>query len=166
MSGQPELSRPVATARLRHEESEVIVEATSSECAAIAERLRIVAVGMLRCVWKLSLGEQGVICAEAALHSRVTQNCVVTLEPFEDVVTELFEVRFVLAGQIGSSDEPDDPDELLYDGVTLDLGEASVEQLALCLPAYPRSPSAELGASLEPGAGTAFAALAKRGDLD
>ena len=39
---------------------------------------------------------------------------------------------------------PDMPDEIVYEGINIDLGEAAAEQLALSLDPYPRHPGAAL----------------------
>ncbi len=161
-----ELSRPLAADRIGRSGSVVTVEANEAECVAVAARLLILGVRSLQCRWRLHLGEDGLIAAEGALQAQVTQTCVVTLEPFESTLIESFTVHFVLESRLSGSDDPEEPDELVYDGMTLDLGEATVEQLALALDPYPRSPAAELPDMLDDGEGGGFAALAKWRDLN
>ncbi len=157
-----ELPRPVATKRLGDSGTEVVVDADAAECAAIAARLRIPGVSAVQCRWRLTPEGGGAVLAEAWLRARVTQLCVVTVEPFEAEIIEDFTVRFVLEGRESAvADDPDEPDELIYDGVTLELGEAAVEQLALALDPYPRAPGAELPDLEGETASGPFAALAK-----
>ena len=60
------------------------------------------------------------------------------------------------------ADDPDHPDELPYDGASLDLGEATVEQLALGLDPYPRQAwRGATGGGRMDDPEDAFAALAK-----
>lgn len=110
----------------------------------MALRLNIPAVDTLTC--RFTLGVQGkAVMAAGELDARVVQDCVVTLEPVSQSVREAFAVRFVPEGEETDDDDPDSPDEVTYGGGRLDLGEAAVEQLALALDPYPRSPSSEDG---------------------
>lgn len=135
-----EFSRPERLDRLA---AEVAVEATAQECRALARRLRIGAVHSLACHWRLRL-RGAVVEAEGRLAAEVEQACVLTLEPVRQTVAERFEVRFVPAGTEADGDDPESPDELPYEGRTVDLGEAAAEQLALALDPYPHAPGAVL----------------------
>ncbi len=106
------------------------------------------------------------IQGHGALLAKLTQSCVISLDPFDVTLREEFEVHFVLEGRETEDDDPDAPDQLTYDGVTLDIGEATVEQLALTLDPYPRKPNAVLTVPGAEEGGSAFAALAKLRDLD
>ena len=139
----------------------VVVEASEAECVAIARRLLIPSVEALRCEWTLS-AHGNVFDAAGSLVARLHQECVVSLDAFPVAVAERFAVRFVPAGQESEdADDPEEPDELPYDGAFLDLGEATVEQLALALDPYPRKPGAELAAGASDDADNPFDALAK-----
>jgi uncharacterized metal-binding protein YceD (DUF177 family) len=162
---RPELPRPVATHRITAGETAFEVIASPAECAAIALRLGIVAVGSLHCRFALRRGDdaaRGEIVAAGVLRARVVQDCVVSLDPFEADVAEDFRVGFVHAGTETDDLDPEADDEIPYQGETIDLGEAAVEQLALALDPYPRSPGAELPAELAPDRVSPFAALARR----
>jgi len=166
MTPAPEFSRRVLAEHIGRADMQVTVEATPEERAAVAERLMVPSIGDLRCQWTLRPGEAGMIQGRGALSAALTQTCVISLDPFAVTVREDFEVHFVLEGRETEDDDPDAPDQLTYDGVAIDLGEATVEQLALTLDPYPRKPDAVL---LVPGAeegGGAFAALAKLRGLD
>jgi hypothetical protein len=166
MSEVPELSRRVLTEHIARSESAITVEANPAERVAIAERLMVPAIASLRCVWTLRPRQAGMIEGHGALQAKLTQACVVSLDPFDVTIAESFEVHFILEGRESDDDDPDAPDELIYDGVAVDLGEATVEQLALSLDPYPRKPGVEFDISDENGAGGAFAALAKLRGLD
>ncbi len=75
-------------------------------------------------------------------------------------------MHFILEGRQSEEDDPDEPDQLVYDGVAVDLGEATVEQLALALDPYPRKPDAVLPVLDTDESGGGFAALAKLRDPD
>ncbi len=156
-----ELPHPFAVKRIGASGASVRVEANAAECAAIAARLLIPGVASLHCQWRLDPVVGGAVLAHGTLRATVTQLCVVTAEPFPAEVIEDFTVRFVLQDrQSETADDPDEPDELIYDGVTLELGEATVDQLALALDPYPRAPGAVLPDSATEDDGGAFAALA------
>ena len=163
MSAAPELSRRVPADRL---DQTIVVEATPGECVAVAERLGLVNITAIRCQWTLRAGQSGMVQASGRLEAAFTQACVVTLDPFPATVAEDFEVHFILQGFESEDDDPDAPDEVVYDGAAIDLGEATVEQLALALDPYPRKPDAILPALEDDGRGAAFAMLAKLHRLD
>ncbi len=157
----PELSRPVPLERIG-DGMTVTVEADAAECAAIATRLMVPSVESLRCDWTLSAPVNGIVVATGALLARLHQECVVSLETFPAVVGERFTVTFVPRGEEDeAADDPDAPDELPYDGASLDLGEASVEQVALLLEPYPRKPGAQLPEDAAEAPGSPFDALAR-----
>ena len=141
----PEMSRPVAVDRLP---DEILVEANEAERELLARRLRIEAVPSLACRFRLRRVGAAVL-AEGALDARVVQSCVVSLEPMEQEVHELFALRFVPAGEEREDDDPEALDELPYEGGRIDLGEAAAEQLALALDPYPRRPEVMLEAGTE-----------------
>ncbi len=142
-------SRPFAVDRLaaRGETATTIRAETDGQRAAIALRLRIPAVVALAVRWTLRAVAGGVIEADGVLEATVVQDCVVTLEPFEARVAEQFRVLFIPAGlpdadRFDADDDPDAPDTIPFEGGAVDLGEASVEQLALALDPFPRKPGA------------------------
>ena len=108
--------------------------------------------------------KSGRIAADGLLTARVEQECVVSLDPFPVTVEHAFTVIFAPAEAV--TDEPDDPDApdiLPYEAPALDLGEATVEELALALDPFPRKPGAELPDQSGPEATIhPFAALARR----
>jgi uncharacterized metal-binding protein YceD (DUF177 family) len=140
-----ELSRPIVIGRLP---DAVMVDADAAERAAVATRLRVPEVRMLRC--RFSLRQRGaVVDADGVLEADVVQECVVSLEPVEQHVAERFSLRFVPEGRESVDDDPEAPDELPYRGTSIDLGEAAAEQLALALDPYPRHPDAVLEPAAE-----------------
>ena len=168
----PELSRPLAAARVGQAGLAMVVEANAAECEAVARRLLVPAVLALRCAWQLRPGHAGSLEAEGSLRAQVRQVCVVTLDEFDSELVEEFAVRFVPGSTAevavdaaeeydAWADDLDEPDQVPFADDTLDLGEAAVEQLALALDPYPRKPGAELETPA-PGADDGpWAALAK-----
>jgi hypothetical protein len=163
------MHRPTVVARIGMTPMHVTVTATEAERAAITARLGIVAVLGLECRFALRRREdrpddkaRGMVVGEGVLRATVVQDCVVTLDPFEETLTENFRVHFVRAGTEIEDIDPESDDELPYEGESIDLGEAAVEQLALVLDPYPRKPGAELPQGLGAGPASPFAALARR----
>jgi uncharacterized metal-binding protein YceD (DUF177 family) len=156
----PELHRPIRLVGIGPAGYDLLVEATATECMALAERMQLPAVRSLTCEFHLLREADEAVIAHGHLHARVVQTCVVSLDDFETTVDEPFRIRFVPAGAEADDLDPDSDDEIPYDGDVLDLGEAAAEQLALALDPYPRMPDAALP---EPDADTdphPFAALA------
>lgn len=155
----PELYRPVALDRIGPQGTALAVDAKPGELPAIAARLRLVELSSLHCAFKLRRVGATTIEAEGALRARVAETCVVTLDTFEHEVTEAFTVHFVPAGSEDDDPDPETIDQIPYDGGSVDIGEAAVEQLALALDPYPRKPGAALppDAAAEPDG--PFAAL-------
>lgn len=157
-----ELSRPVPADRVGAAGLVVTVQASAAECAAIAARLLLPSVEDITCRWSLRTAPRGVVEAEGSLRARLHQACVVSLDAFSADIVEEFAVRFVPAGDENEdADDPDEPDELPIEAGVLELGEATVEQLALALDPYPRKPGAVLPEDGAAATGNAFSALAK-----
>ncbi len=142
---------------------EVQIEADATECAAIAARLGEPALHSLRCRFRLLPVAGGAeIVAEGELSARLTRLCGVSLELFETPCTEAFTLLFVPRGAELDGEDPEAPDRLAHDGVAIDLGAATAEQLALALDPYPRNPAAVLPAGVAEPVASPFAALARR----
>ena len=160
----PELSRVLPLDRVGAADLPFEVEATEAERAAVAARLKIPAVLALSCRWRLRRdpSDAAVLMAAGQLSATVVQTCVVTLEPFESPVAESFRLRFIPADRDPADEDPESDDEIAYDAATLDLGEVTVEQLALNLDPFPRAPGAALATLEEDAPASPFAALAAR----
>jgi uncharacterized metal-binding protein YceD (DUF177 family) len=121
------------------------------------------AVGSLECSFDLTIEDDGVsITARGHLQAQVMRTCVISADDFETLVEERFDVRFVPAG--AERDDPDLelPDEIPYKGNSVDLGEATAEQLGLVLDPYPRMEGAELNNSEPDDIRSPFLVLARR----
>lgn len=158
----PEFSRPFTASAVGRRGAEITVEADGAECAALARRLGLVALAVLRCRFSLAELPGGAVAAHGELSARLTQDCVVTLEPFDSAIEETFSVRFVVEEQSDDDIDPEGEDEIVYDGYTIDLGEAAAEQLALGLDPYPKKPGAALDDVVEAPSSNPFAALRRK----
>jgi uncharacterized metal-binding protein YceD (DUF177 family) len=140
----PEFHRPVSLDRIGTQGLDLTVEATATECAALAERMNLPAVLALVCAFHLIREGRDVVLARGALRARVSQTCVVSLDDFEAPVEEVFQVCFVPSGEETDDIDPESDDEIPFEGNSIDLGEAAAEQLGLALDPYPRMPGVEL----------------------
>jgi uncharacterized metal-binding protein YceD (DUF177 family) len=144
------------------------IEADKDECAALAALFGLPGIAALSGDFELRHEQRGVIAAILALRARVTQICVITLEPFDATVSETADLRFVPAATVHEGAELvvdaetlEGPDEIPYSGETIDLGAVLAEQLALALDPYPKKPGATLPAEVSDGAVNPFASLRK-----
>jgi uncharacterized metal-binding protein YceD (DUF177 family) len=138
----PELHRPIAIERVGPGGLDVTVEATRTECDALARRMKLPALLALTCAFHLERESARSLLAYGNLVAHVMQTCVVSLEEFPALIEERFVVRCVPQGEEIEDADPDSPDEIPYSDRTLDLGEATAEQLALALDPYPHAPGA------------------------
>ena len=144
----PEFSRPLRVEPLPRDGLVQHIEASAEERAALARLNGLAEIAALKAHFRIVKWRRGVQ-VEGDLSARLTQTCVVSLEPFEVEIEEPIEVKFLPAqdGGVGpDSDDPDAPDELV-DG-KIDLGALASEFLTLALDPYPRKP----GVAFEPPA--------------
>ncbi|MFN3892508.1 MAG: YceD family protein [Beijerinckiaceae bacterium] len=170
--GEPPFSRSFTIEELlRRPEEPLVITADAEELAALAKADGLPSIGSMSAEFRVA--RQGKeIRVTGEVRARVTQECVVTLEPFESEITEPVDVRFAFApapvapeprsGQRMSrrraaanlperrgppqpdfaSHEEDDPPDPIVDG-KIDLGALAAEFMALGLDPYPRKPGAE-----------------------
>jgi uncharacterized metal-binding protein YceD (DUF177 family) len=105
--------------------------------------------------------------AAGRVTARVTQSCVVTLEPIETAVDEPFDVLFLPPDVAGAAPsgralgEVDDTREPLADG-TADVGAVATQFFLLGVDPYPRKPGAVFsGPAEDRAADSPFALLAR-----
>jgi uncharacterized metal-binding protein YceD (DUF177 family) len=138
-------SRPFDVRNLPAQGTEMHVVATDEECTALAKDFGLPAIQSLSAVYKLKSSVKGVHVI-GVVKARITQICVVTLEPFDSDIEEDAEVDF--AESSGMPPEPptemheyEPPDEIVNGEI--DLGALTAEFLALGLDPYPRKPGVE-----------------------
>jgi hypothetical protein len=143
------------------------ITANPAECAALAALFGLPALASLAGHFTLAHEQRGVIKADLRVAARLTQTCVITLEPFETSIAETAHLRFVPAAKLHEAETVEldaetleGPDEIFYSGESIDLGAVLAEQLALSLDPYPRKPGAKLPEGLADDTPTGpFAAL-------
>jgi uncharacterized metal-binding protein YceD (DUF177 family) len=149
MSAPFPISRLVAVDRLPEGGSHAVLEATPQECEALAREFKLPAVHALKANLRIK-GSLRRMNVSGTVEGRVTQVCVVTLEPFEAAVREEVDVDFSehVGPEAEGRDEADldRPDEIVKGKI--DIGALAAEFLALGLDPYPRKP----GVAFEEGA--------------
>jgi uncharacterized metal-binding protein YceD (DUF177 family) len=155
----PEFHRPLSLDRIGTLGLDMTVEAKPAECAALAERMNLPAVLALSCVFHLIRESRDKVLARGVLRATITQICVVSLEEFDATIEEVFQVRFVPAGEESEDVDPESDDEIPFEGNIIDPGEAAAEQLGLALDPYPRMPGMEMPEIEEDPEPHPFAAL-------
>jgi uncharacterized metal-binding protein YceD (DUF177 family) len=137
--------------------------------ASLARRAGVPAVVKLIARLKVAPAGRGVT-VDGLLDAVVRQNCVVSLEPFDNNINETISLRFQPASDVELRVQQveeivgEDPPEPLVDG-KLDLAEVVAEFLILSVDPYPRRPGVEFSAPAEredeAKEASPFAALAK-----
>jgi uncharacterized metal-binding protein YceD (DUF177 family) len=158
---------------------EVRRAATVEECAAVADALGIVSCEALDVRYAVNPRSAGRFRVTGHLEARVTQACIVSLDPVVETLSEDFEVEFRPEAATrasrriaGAGDDPEadasilDADEIeTIENGRLDVGRIVYECLATALDPYPRAAGVELEQSEAGGdnaeASHPFAALAK-----
>ncbi len=159
-----ELTRLVSLSKIGASGLAIVVRATAEECAALAVRMAIPAIRALECYFNLVADEDGAkIYAHGRLRTVATRVCVVSAEDFETLIEDEFDICFVPSGQERDDPDPDLIDELPYEAGSLDLGEATAEQLALALDPYPRMDGAVMPWTDDGSDASPFSVLSPRG---
>ena len=179
-AGGPTTEWPFAVpaARVGAEPLPVADAAAAGAREALARRFGILAIDALQAEVTLRRLTDGDIAATAHLAARLSQACVVTLEPVAETVDVTVAGRFseqapeaahAPGGEsvvtIDPDDETDEPEPIR--GGMLDLGEWLAQQLSLAMDPYPRAPGAALDPALggpeaeEPPTHRPFARLAR-----
>lgn len=176
---QPPFSRPYEVAQAESVARTVKLEPTEAERVALAKEMGVVAIGALKAQLVITAAARGQFIVTGWVKGKVTQTCVVSLEPFETEVDEEVEVTFAPPEEVErlesayaerreedptGLDRPEPPDAI--DNGRIDLGVIAGEFLALGLDPYPRKPGVEfaLPPELTPSEDekeSPFAALAK-----
>jgi uncharacterized metal-binding protein YceD (DUF177 family) len=129
----------------------------------VAARMELPAIQSLECRFELSRDANGAaILAGGHLVAEITQTCVTSAEDFAARVEEIFTIRFVPTGTERDDPDPDLPDEIPYQGDTIDLGEATSEQLGLVLDPWPRIEGATVPPIEDDDDNSPFGILAQR----
>ncbi len=152
-----EWSYPVLSDDIVNKPQNIRFEANEEQCSALARRLGVDSLAgvVADLVVRRNSGNM-VVYIQGSVKARVTQNCVVSLEPIQGDVVEKFEAWFADADQAVSFArakqqmmsqkmgeetpilaEEEDPEPII-DGV-IDFGELATQYLALAIDSYPHA---------------------------
>jgi hypothetical protein len=168
---RPAFSRPLDVGEVPPEGLDLTVSATEAERQAIAAENGLERLAKLEGSFRVVPRGKGGLAATGEMRARVTQICVVTLDPFDSEIVEPIDVKFAPATVPAEAGIPagiasrrrrrgarredpaaaavpavewegeDPPDPLV--GGRIDLGALAAEFLALALDPYPRKPGVE-----------------------
>jgi uncharacterized metal-binding protein YceD (DUF177 family) len=122
--------------------------ATPEECNRLAETLDIVSVDRLVARYRLIARSGRRLALTGTIQARVTQECVITLDPLSGALSLPLDVIFVPRTDAtdmasGPLEDLDAPDEEPIENGIVDVGRVIVEELLSGLDPYPRHPDAQ-----------------------
>jgi uncharacterized metal-binding protein YceD (DUF177 family) len=131
---------------------DVKICASKAERAALAMQCGVASVESFEADFHVRKEGRGRYGACGKLKARVTQICVVSLEPFGNEIAAEIDVEFAPSGSLSlepSTGQGDPPDPIVNGQI--DLGALAAEFLLLNLDPYPRKPGAVLGVAESDG---------------
>jgi hypothetical protein len=168
---RPAFSRPLDVGEVLPEGLDLTVSATEAERQTIAAEHGLEGLAKLEGSLRVLPRGKGGLAATGEMRARVTQICVVTLDPFDSELVEPIDVKFAPATVPAEAGMPagtasrrrrhgarlegmaaaavpavewegEDPPDPIVDG-RIDLGALTAEFLALALDPHPRKPGVE-----------------------
>jgi uncharacterized metal-binding protein YceD (DUF177 family) len=168
-------SYPVKVGHVSANPVTVQLSADADERAALARLWGVESVESLEAEFQVSRWKRDGVRVKGDLHARLTQACVVTLEPVKAVIEAPVEALFVPEGSRLARGDADSSGEVVVDpegpdmpetfsGDEIDLGAVASEFAALSIDPYPRAAGAAFSPDVEAGSGdeegdSPFAAL-------
>ena len=150
MNKEPEieLSRRIQIKDLKKRVTAFDVEASATECKALAGRFGLPAMGSLRASGSISrLAKDRAIRIEGRISAALTYESVVSLEPFDAEIDEEFSEVLTDRSALDQETEielaPDEEQMGILEEGGFDLGEVISQNLALLLDPHPRTPKEE-----------------------
>jgi hypothetical protein len=164
----PAFSRPLDVDAISEDGIEIAIEADPGECAAVAAEIELPAIAALSAAYRVERRADGRFEVRGELKARVTQVCVVSLEPFDSEISRHVEIAFAHVRPVLpdrqvrqrnnraalrrgidllpppapvvpiGEGEADPPDPIV--DRRIDLGAVTVEFLTLALDFYPKKP--------------------------
>lgn len=144
--------------------------ATAEECQALAQELGIPAIEALEVTYRIVAKTGGRFALNGTIAARVTQDCVVSLDPIDAKVHAVLDIVYTPEPSDqgeeveASADDLDKPDEEPIEHGTIDVGRVVMEELVAGLDPYPRREDAKFDWTDVKGEAAGehpFAALAK-----
>ncbi len=140
----PEFSRLIDLRQVT--DAPFVLEPDAAERRKLAGRFGISAVAALRADVKL-VREGDKVSASGRLVADIVQACAISGEDFPVHIDEPIALRFVPPGHHAPDEEleigADECDEIEFEGLTIDIGEAVAQTLALAIDPFAEGPEAE-----------------------
>ncbi|MEO0033696.1 MAG: hypothetical protein RIS94_3454 [Pseudomonadota bacterium] len=141
----PEFSRVIDLRQMT--DAPLVLEPDEAERRRLAGRFGITAIDTMRAEVRLAQDE-GTVVVNGRLTASIVQACAISGEDFPVAVNEPVALRFVPARAVHTPDEEveisaDDCDEIEYEGLSFDLGEALAQSLALAIDPFAEGPNAD-----------------------
>jgi len=166
-----EFSRPLDITRVPMQGCTEKISADAEECAALAMRLGLPAIHDLAAELQISRWRGEGLKIKGRFTLDLEQTCVVSLDIFRSVLTDMFESYFLPAKAASGADEVaiEEGDAEPFENGIIDMGEAVVEAAALALDPYPKKPGVtfadivddEQASRGEPARSSPFAGLSR-----
>ncbi|MBD0416575.1 YceD family protein [Oryzicola mucosus] len=148
---QSPISFPVNVARLPHKGMPVVIDANEKQRAALAGLHELLSVESLHADVHVTSWKRNGVRVSGFVRARITQACIVTLDPIEARIDEPVESVFLpedsKLGRQGfneggeillDADGPDSPE--VFSGDVIDVGALVEEFFGLAIDPYPRKP--------------------------
>jgi uncharacterized metal-binding protein YceD (DUF177 family) len=160
---RPPFSYAVKVGHVSHNPLEVHVDADDREREALAKLWNVVSLEELAADLKIRRWKKDGVKVFGEIRGKVTQACIVTLDPVQSEIHEEIDQIFVPEAsplaRIPANDEgeliidPDGPDlPETFSGDTIDIGAIVAEFAAMGLDPYPRKPGVEFKAQVQDSA--------------
>ncbi len=147
------ISFEVSVTRLPRKGMPVVIEASETQRAALAEEHGLLAVERLRAELAVSGWKRNGVKIEGRVEARIVQSCILTLDPIPNSIAEEISAVFLPEdsrlgresfGEGGEIlidvDGPDSPET--FSGDRIDVGALVEELFGLAIDPYPRKPGA------------------------
>lgn len=147
MSADLAWSHPLTVADIPEDGEEVTLAPDEETRTALARLANVIAMPALSAQLRVMPDGAGGAIVTGTLDATVRQNCVVSLEPFDNKVHEDIALAFAPEGAAKANPGPDieldesDPSDSIKNGI-IDLGTVVTEFLMLGIDPYPKKPGA------------------------
>ena len=140
-------THPIVVTDIPEEGQNIALAPDEETRAALARFADVIAIPVLSAHLHLQSDGSGGAVLTGTLDATVRQNCIVTLEPFDNKVHEDIALGFAAEGDVPAKSDLDiemeesDPSDSIKNGI-IDLGAVISEFLVLGIDPYPRKPGA------------------------
>ncbi len=139
---EPEFSYEIELDDVGKQGKRFKLSANDEERRKIAARLKAISIEKLAGELRITASKTA-IRVEGVIEAELTRECVASLEPMGETVSEAFEIDFLREPPEEAIEEDDLDAPEVHQGATLDLGELLVQQLSLAMDPFPRKEGAQ-----------------------